>query len=255
MQDLLFLMPPSSVTTKNPDYISWKAANMFLNRFTIDEDAAFELLGVAHEREGNQLLLNKIDDTHSLHIICAHGLQDNRLYMPNVIFENNQAKSVLVTMMYMCRSFLITKERMEDICKGKGMFKESVNDDIEALFEDIQLGNKLKTCSCTYFLPKLTHKEKELVEKKDSNYLKTFFEDKPTIDDEEMRSSESKSMYVRGLCTRETYKMENPMLLDEDVRNVLPNQISVVITSLESNLGDDDFEKKSQNQQKCYNNI
>ena len=51
MQDLIFLINPSSISYD----ISWKAANLVLNRFTIDEDAAFELLGVADELRMNRL--------------------------------------------------------------------------------------------------------------------------------------------------------------------------------------------------------
>ena len=42
MQNLVVLMEPS----KKADNISLKAGNMILNRFCIDEDAAFELSGV-----------------------------------------------------------------------------------------------------------------------------------------------------------------------------------------------------------------
>ena len=42
MQNLVVLMEPS----RNAHNISLKAGNMILNRFCIDEDAAFELSGV-----------------------------------------------------------------------------------------------------------------------------------------------------------------------------------------------------------------
>ena len=159
---------------------------------------------------------------------------------------------VMITRMHMCRNFLITKEKMKDMCKGQGMLKESVNDDIEALFADLQLGRNPKARSCTYFLPKLTHVEKDLVEKKDPNYLKTFSSYEPTINDDEMRSSESKSMYVRGWCTRDTTIVKNPMFQDQDVSNVPSDQIVVEINSSVSSLNDDDIEEKLQYQQKCY---
>ena len=127
---------------------------------------------------------------------------------------------VMITRMHMCRHFLITQEKMEEICKRKGLLKESVNDDIEALFADLQLGKKPKARSGSYFLPKLTQEEKELAEKKDLNYLETFSSLNPNIDHDEMRSSESKSMYVREWCTRDTTIVKNPMFQDQDVRNV-----------------------------------
>ena len=48
-------------------------------------------------------------------------------------------KKVMVTRIYMKRRQLITKEEMEKFCKGKEYDKISVNDDLETLFEDIQL--------------------------------------------------------------------------------------------------------------------
>ena len=256
MQDLIFLMHPS-VSRKYPGDISWKAANLFLNRFTIDEDAAFELLGVAHEPKMNRLSWNKIKHLQNLHIIRPRRYQNTAKmdefisYISNLNFENSQAKSAMITEIRLCRHFLITKEKMEEICKGQGLLKESVNDDIEALFADLQLGNKPKAESSTYFLPKLTHEEKKLVEKKDSNYLETFSSLNPNIDDDEMRSSESKSMFVRGWCARKTYILQNPMFQDQDVSSGPSDQISVGINSLESKLDYlcyDDIEERSQYQ-------
>ena len=42
MQNLVVFMDPS----ERASYFSFKAGNMYLNRFCIDEDAAFELSGV-----------------------------------------------------------------------------------------------------------------------------------------------------------------------------------------------------------------
>ena len=67
MQDLIFITKPSLFYRRNPDDISWKATNLILNRFTIDEDAAFELLGVTDESTMNRLSLNQIKHTHNLH--------------------------------------------------------------------------------------------------------------------------------------------------------------------------------------------
>lgn len=235
MQDLFFLIQPSSFYAT--DDISWKTTRLVMNRFTIDEDAAFELLGVTDGEKLNRSLLNKIKHTNNLHIFATESphtasgksLSETICYMFPYMFElyvskqflgTSQARSVMITRMYMCRHFLITKEKMEDMCKGQGLLKESVTDDIEALFADLQLGYEYESYSSTYFLPKLTSEEKELVQKKDSNYLETFSSLNPSIDDDEMKSSESKSMYVRGWCTRDTYIIENPMFQDEDVSNM-----------------------------------
>ena len=59
--------------------------------------------------------------------------------------EKLYIKSAMVTQIYMLRNFLITKETMEEICLGKSDWngiplKESVNDDLETVFENLQLG-------------------------------------------------------------------------------------------------------------------
>ena len=75
-------------------------------------------------------------------------------------------KSVIVTIINMERTRLITKDKMESFCKGKEYQKDSVNDDLESFLEDLRLGKEPNEAVDTYFLPKLTEKEMELVEKK-----------------------------------------------------------------------------------------
>ena len=48
MQNLLVLMDPSGYAADH----SWKPGNMILNRFCIDEDAAFELSEVNYLKKG-----------------------------------------------------------------------------------------------------------------------------------------------------------------------------------------------------------
>ena len=100
---------------------------------------------------------------------------------------------------------------MEDTCAGKNevygiLLKESINDDIESVFESIQLGEKPESIAYTYFLPKLTQRELDLIETKDEDYLQTFFQFKnPDVDENEMKLSESNSKYVKVVCSRKTY--------------------------------------------------
>ena len=121
-------------------------------------------------------------------------------------------KQVMFTNIYMRRYNLITKEKMENYCKGKEDKKESVNDDLESLFQDIQSGKELNVVNHTYFLPKLTQKELKLAEQKDLLYSKTFkwnllhFD----VDETEMLMSESKSKFACGGCHRQIFKIENP---------------------------------------------
>ena len=124
-------------------------------------------------------------------------------------------KEAMVTMIWMSRLHLITKEKMEDYYKGKfededGWDKESVHDDLDSFFDKLQNGWWEEEYVVTYFLPKLTEKEKKLVEEKDKDHLMSYYwhaedgED-PDVSKKEMDESESKSKFVRGFCKRQTF--------------------------------------------------
>ena len=106
---------------------------------------------------------------------------------------------------------------MESYCKGEQDEKDSVNDDLESLFENIRLGKEPDELVGTYFLPKLTEKELELVERRDTTYLQTFYLEavggavglNPDVDETKMMLSESDSKYVRGFSRRRTFVIEN----------------------------------------------
>ena len=122
----------------------------------------------------------------------------------------------------MYRDLLITKEKMKQICTGKGYrqrdhetstggntYKDSVADDLEAFFEDSRLGRRPSTMAWTYFLPELTLHEMELVEKKDQGYFQTFqWQNNPDVDETEMNWSSSTSKYVSAYCRRKTIAIE-----------------------------------------------
>ena len=119
-------------------------------------------------------------------------------------------KKVMMTIIFMRRWNLITKEKMEHYCNGKEYEKDSVNDDLEKLFEDIQLGKKPDGYVPTYFLPKLTKEELDLVERKDEDFMQTFnWNMDADVNKAEMMLSESYSKYIRGFCTRNTLTIEN----------------------------------------------
>ena len=115
----------------------------------------------------------------------------------------------MVTIIWMRRWKLITKEAMEKYCKGEKNEKDSVNDDLESLFEDLRLGKEPDEFANTYFLPKLTEEEMELVEKKDTTYLETFYWDDPDVSEAEMLLSESDSKFVEGWGRRKTFTIEH----------------------------------------------
>ena len=118
-----------------------------------------------------------------------------------------------MTSIYFYRRNLMTKEEMESYCKGEQYQKDSVNDDLESLFENIRLGKEPDEQVTTYFLPKLTKEELEMVERGDSSYLQTFWdwvieEENPDVDETEMMLSESDSKYVGGWSERKTFVID-----------------------------------------------
>ena len=121
-------------------------------------------------------------------------------------------KRAMVTMIYMSRSKLITKERMENYCNGKEYEKESVNDDLEKLFENIQLGKKPDDNLGIYYLPKLTKEELDLVERKDEDFMNTFgLGMNADVDKAEMMLSESDSKFVEGWGYRKTVTIKKSL--------------------------------------------
>ena len=86
---------------------------------------------------------------------------------------------------------------------------------LPSIFEKIRLGKEPDEEVYTYFLPKLTKEELELVERRDTSYLQTFanwviLEKNPDVDETEMMLSESDSKYVKAWSRRETFVIENP---------------------------------------------
>ena len=98
---------------------------------------------------------------------------------------------------------------MESYCKGEEWMKDSVNDDLESLFAYIRLGKEPDEFVNTYFLPKLTEEELELIEEKDPSYLKTFKFPYPDVLEFEMMLSESDSKYVYTWGWRKTFAIKN----------------------------------------------
>ena len=119
----------------------------------------------------------------------------------------------MVIKFLMWRNNLITKEKMENYCKGKEEWDrtDSINDDLESLIEDIRLGKKLDDSKFLYFLPKLTKEELKLVATKDSTYLESFSSTDPDVDEAEMKASESDSKFVLGRCIRRAFIVENTL--------------------------------------------
>ena len=119
-------------------------------------------------------------------------------------------KKVMVTIIWMYRQQLITKEKMLDYCNEKQDAKESINDELDSFFEDLRLGKEPEKFVNTYFLPQLTEKELELVEQKDENFMRTFINGQGAdVKKHEMTASESDSKFVYTWGRRRTYTIEN----------------------------------------------
>ena len=118
----------------------------------------------------------------------------------------------MVTMICMMRWKIITKENMENISRGQETRRDSVNDDLESLFEDLRLGKESDEETETYFLPKLTEEELELVEKENQTFLKSFYHRAPEVPKAELMLSKSDSKYVDGIAWRKTFIIQNPLI-------------------------------------------
>ena len=117
---------------------------------------------------------------------------------------------VMVTKLGLFRENLITKEKMENYCKGEENVKQSVNDDLESFFDDIRQKKVRTGSSWTYFLPKLTKEELNLVERQNNNFMQTFLLGmRANVDKAEMEASESDSKFVRGMGWRQTFILEH----------------------------------------------
>ena len=150
---------------------------------------------------------------HFVHAVDSDFWQQKRLeaFLLKKMKEYN-IKKVMMTNISMERHRLTSKEKMEKICKGKEKQQLSVNDDLETLFENIQLGEEPDDEVCTYFLPKLTEQELKLIEREDEDFFLTFgfwqvwYAAVPRAEmAAEMAATESKSKYVFGFGWRKTF--------------------------------------------------
>ena len=133
--------------------------------------------------------------------------------------KKNKIKLVMLTLLKMYRNNHITKEKMQNYCTGKEPVTNSVNDDIELLFDDLRMGKKPEDYALTYFLPKLTESEQELAEKHPPEFDKLFalrsidinwnHSSNMYISHPRIAPSELESSFVEALCIRRTLFIEN----------------------------------------------
>ena len=128
-------------------------------------------------------------------------------------------QSGILTLLLMSRWHLITKEKVKKAYEGKlnnaedwKHTEQSIHDDLETFFENLQSQKEIKDELVeSFFLPKLTENELELVAEKNESHLCTYgdhyFGQNPDVDVVEMKKSDSKSKYVHGVCMRRTIKL------------------------------------------------
>ena len=246
LQNIMILIDSAKYPVKYPNgfyadeyHTSVKIATSYMNRFTIDEDASFELIGV-HDLFGGatgKLFSRQVTEIErkmptsiiresETHVMIANSdgamvvypnkLLRQRIYdMFEILVSKLHLKLVMVTKISMMREKLITKEMMEAFPKGKERIQQSIHDDLDNFFEKLQFENfkyKLKgrpEFIESYFLPKLTVEEQQLVQSKDKLFMRTLWEKDPNKILQNMKKSESKAMYIMCYCVRLTYQIED----------------------------------------------
>ena len=132
------------------------------------------------------------------------------------LMRKYQIKTVLFTIIYMEKEKLITQEQMRSYCRGEQSSRPiSVNEDLEAFFEDLQLGKDTSNDDVlAYYLPRLTEDEMALVEAKDPKYFQSFSTSvlgdskNPDVAEYVMKMSESESKFALGKYNRKSIKIE-----------------------------------------------
>ena len=146
-------------------YTPTKIAMSYMNRFTIDEDASFELIGIHHvplwryQGGGQYFFFNIVtairrkipiwnireSETHFMFssIFSPHELvvmNEGNMHSDvfNMVLSIFNLKSAMVTKISMMRQELITKEMMEAFPKGEERIKQSIHDDLDIFFERLQ---------------------------------------------------------------------------------------------------------------------
>ena len=114
-------------------------------------------------------------------------------------------EEVMVTVLNMKRVRLITNEAMT----MKALNELSITDDLQSLFEDLRLGKRPTEEVNSYFFPKLTEAEIELVENYDSFHSECFSSFDPFKISENEQRAGMKNEFVQGECVRVTFMIND----------------------------------------------
>ena len=126
------------------------------------------------------------------------------------VMKKNKIKRAMVTKINMGRVQIIQKEKMDNYMNETENPEDSVNDDIDSLFEDIRLGKEPPEHVDTYFLPKLMKEQVKLLQIEDESFMETLNNKTVAdVDKAEMTASESDSKFVWEVCERTTFTIEN----------------------------------------------
>ena len=190
-----------------PDFHCRCPLNSDLNKETVIEKEKFDerVIDSAFEK----IIESKTEDLETHFVYAGFHYTDSKLKSLILkVMKKYNFKMVMVTVLFIERNRLITKERMENYFEEKD--RHSINDDLESLFQDLQLGSKPDYFVSTDFLPKLTEEELKLAEWKDYDFMQTFYSKMDAdVTKAEMMLSESDSKFVHCYGWRETFTIEN----------------------------------------------
>ena len=178
----------------------------FLLKDTFDE------IIVSSAFQKNAKSLSKALKTHIIYAGHYYAFHTDKLRLMILKeMKKYNFKSIMVTRLKLWRYKLISKEKVIDYCLGKDEhYKESVNDDLNSFFDDLRIYKNPKSLALTYFLPKLTDEEMNLIEEKDTIFFRTFMcRCNADVDETEMKLSESNSKFVEATGRRLTDIIEN----------------------------------------------
>ena len=112
-----------------------------------------------------------------LHIVFSRGSWSDEGDSLSPFFQeemrSNNIESVIMTTLDMHRQQFITKPEMKTLYSSENNQINSVNDDLDLCFEDIQLGKMPTKASEAHFAPQFTAEEMELVKAKDPDFYNT----------------------------------------------------------------------------------
>ena len=146
--------------------------------------------------------------------------------------KENQIEFAILTVLHNWREHIITKKEMKKYYDGKitvdrglrigqNRYQESTLDDMESFIANNLIADVKEEDKYTFFLPKLSQEEMQLIENQDIEFLNSFacyykHRENPDVKyDEslslEMLEKESKTKFLRGGSRRKTIFLKSPL--------------------------------------------